>query len=308
MARNRRKHNKITDSPYNIEAVDMNNLTYMYYFERLKELAMSMFSWKDLPNEIDSRFIELTLFEKGYGLFSVDEVIGSIFTQVALGGTWNIYNIPNNRQALASNGYNRKLDPTNSVICYNNYLHTNSVNIIAMYAKRLANIERTIDINIHAQRTPVLIACNENERLSMKNLYEDYNGLEPVIFGSNDLNQKEIKALKTDAPFVATELMQLKFQIWNECLTYLGISNVNMHKKERLLNDEVTRNMGSTVASRYSRLDSRKQACEKCNKMFGWNIDVVYREDIDVLAEQVEQQMFNPVTDGVASTQERGEI
>ena len=115
-----------------------------------------------------------------------------------------------------------------------------------------------------------------------------YDGNEPFIFGDKNLDMNGISVLKTDAPFVADKLMQLKFQIWNEALTYLGISNVNMHKKERLLNDEVTRNMGSTVASRYARLNARKEACKKINAMFGLNIDVEYREDIQIVDDEVE--------------------
>ena len=75
------------------------------------------------------------------------------------------------------------------------------------------------------------------------------------------------------------KLYTLKTQIWNEALTYLGISNISIQKKERLITDEVTRNQGGTIASRYSRLESRRQAVEKINEMFGTNVEVNYRED-----------------------------
>ena len=127
----------------------------------------------------------------------------------------------------------------------------------------------------------------------MKNLYKEYEGNEPFIFGDKNLDINGMKVLKTDAPFVADKLMQLKFQIWNEAMTYLGISNVDMHKKERLLNDEVTRNMGSTVASRYSRLEARKQACKEINKMFNLDIDVEYREDVQVIADMTNDPLIN---------------
>lgn len=94
--------------------------------------------------------------------------------------------------------------------------------------------------------------------------------------------------LKTDAPYVSDALYQLKTQIWNEALTYLGISNVNITKKERLITDEVTRNQGGTIASRYSRLESRKKACKEINKMFGLNIDCDCREDFQVINEDME--------------------
>ena len=88
-----------------------------------------------------------------------------------------------------------------------------------------------------------------------------------------------LKVLKTDAPYVADKLYQLKSQYWNEALTYLGISNTNITKKERMISDEVMRNMGGVIASRYSRLESRRQAVKKINEMFGLEIEVNYRAD-----------------------------
>ena len=151
-----------------------------------------------------------------------------------------------------------------------------------MFAQRLYNIDRTIDVNINAQKTPILITCNENERLTMKNIYKEFDGNSPVIYANKGFDPKSVNVLKTDAPLVADKLYQLKTQIWNEALTYLGISNINVQKKERLLQDEVTRNLGGTIASRYPRLEARKQACQQINKMFELNIDVDYRDDLDI--------------------------
>ena len=106
-----------------------------------------------------------------------------------------------------------------------------------------------------------------------KNIYKEFDGNSPVIYANKGFDPKSVNVLKTDAPLVADKLYQLKTQIWNEALTYLGISNINVQKKERLLQDEVTRNLGGTIASRYPRLEARKQACQQINKMFELNID-----------------------------------
>lgn len=267
------------------ESKQMNNRTYLYYYNRLMELAISMFEWKGLPDSVDTRFLELTLFADGKALYFNDDVMGDLTLQMTYGGSFNVYRIPKKRRAYAVTGYNRQFDDKNSVIIFNNLLHTNTMWDMEMYARRLYNIERTIDVNVNAQKTPILVQATESQRLTMKNLYGQYEGNEPFIFGDKNLDINGMKVLKTDAPFVADKLMQLKFQVWNEALTYLGISNVNMHKKERLLNDEVTRNMGSTVASRYSRLEARRQACEQINKMFNLDVSVDYREDIQVIAD-----------------------
>lgn len=267
------------------ESAYMNNRTYLQYYNRLTELAISMFEWQNLPKTVDQRFLEMCLFGDGMCVFFQDEVLGYLSLQCMIGGKLNVYRIPMERKAFATNGYQRELNETNSVIIFNNYLHTNSLLDVEMFSKRLYNLDRAIDVNANAQKTPVLIQCDESQRLVMKNLYKQYEGNEPFIFGSKGLDASGLKVLQTGAPYVADKLYELKTQIWNEALTYLGISNINVVKKERMITDEVTRNQGSTVASRYSRLESRRQACKQINEMFNLNIWVDYREDFQDIEE-----------------------
>lgn len=256
-----------------------NNATYLQYYMHLTELAMSMFEWKNLPPTVDARFLELTLFEDGQIVFFKDEELGYLCLQCAVNGGFNVYRIPTNRRAYAVNGYQKNLTENDSVIIYNNFLHTNSMLDVRNFAERLYNIDRAIDVNVNAQKTPILIKCDEQQRLTMLNTYQQYDGNQPVIFGDKALNTNAFQVLNTGAPLVADKLYTLKTQLWNECLTYLGISNINVQKKERLITDEVTRNQGGTIASRYARLESRRQACDQINRMFGLNVSCDYRED-----------------------------
>lgn len=261
----------------------MNNRTFLHYYNRLTELAISMFEWKGFPPSVDTRFLELILYSDGMAIFFKDEVLGCLTLQAMIGGNLDVYRVPKKRRAYATNGYNLERDEKNSVIIYNNYIRTNTMIDMEMYAKRLYDVQRTMDVNINAQKTPVMIQCTEEQRLTMVNLLKKYEGNEPFIFSSKNVDLRDITVLQTGAPFVAPQLMELKFQIWNEALTQLGIANNNIQKKERLLTDEVSRNMGSTVASKYTRLNARQEAAKKISEMFDLDITVDYREDIEVL-------------------------
>lgn len=261
------------------ESAIMNNATFRQYFNRLTELSISMFEWKNLPDSVDPRFLELTLFRNGQAVFFEDEVMGYLALANASGGPFDVYNTPIYRRAYASNSYQKELDESNSIIIWNNQLRTNSFLDVQMFAKRLYNLDRAIDVNANAQKTPILLICDDTERMTLENIYKEYDGNAPVIKGVKGLNPEALSVLKTDAPFVADKLYALKTNIWNEALTYLGISNMTVMKKERLVTDEVARNQGGTIASRYSRLNARKQACREINKMFDLNIDCEYRED-----------------------------
>lgn len=244
------------------ESASLNNATFRQYYDRLTELAISVFEWKNLPDTVDPRFLELTLFSDGQAVFFYDEVLGYLTLQSVINGQLDVYRIPTERRAYAVNGYNRQLNLTDSVLIYNNYLHKNSRLDVEMFSKRLYNLDRAIDVNANAQKTPILLLCDETERLTLENIYMQYEGNMPVIKGVRGLNPDSVNVLTTGAPYVADKLYQLKTQIWNEALTYLGISNINITKKERLITDEVTRNQGGTIASRYSRLNARRDACK----------------------------------------------
>lgn len=295
MARRKKRSIHNTGNRQFFESAYRNDALFLQYYNRLLELSISMFEWVNLPETIDARFLELALFGDGMAVFFRDEVLGFLALRTMIGGRLDVYQIPMQRNAYASNGYNQSLNNENSVIIFNNMIHTNSILEVENFSRRLAELDRIIDVNTNAQKTPVLITCEESQRLTMKNIYMQYEGNVPFIFGDSSLNPNMIRVLKTDAPYVADKVYELKTQIWNEALTYLGISSVNAVKKERLITDEVTRNLGGTIASRYSRLESRRQACEKINSMFGLDIWCNYREDFQI-AEKDETQIFGTDT------------
>lgn len=268
------------------ESAVMNNATYIQYFNRLVELSVSVFEWQGLPETVDPRYLELHLFQNGSVVYFRDEVMGDLCLDCIANGQFDVYGNPISRRAYSSyNQYQKTLNESDSVIIWNNYLRQPSVLDVKMFAKRLYNLDRIIDVNANAQKTPVLVQGTEKQRLTLVNLYKEFDGNAPFIFGDKNLDLNSLKAISTNAPYVADKLYQLKTQIWNEALTYLGISNLNIQKKERMITDEVQRNQGGTIASRYSRLEARREAVDKINRMFGTDISVDYREDFQIINE-----------------------
>lgn len=263
-----------------------NTSTYGQYLRVLSELAVSMFEWQNVPDSIDVRYLEMQLFLSGVAVWFKDEELENQ-PQLCLSclpeGNFDVYGYPTIRRAYSRyNGYYKTLSNSDSVIIYNNFLRTPSVVDSMIYARRLYKLDRIIDVNANAQKTPVLVRATEKQRLSLLNVYNEYDGNAPVIFGDNDLDPTALRAVTTNAPFVADKIYELKTQYWNEALTRLGISNINTQKKERMITDEVSRNQGGVVASRYSRLESRRTAANKINQMFGTNITVEYRQDYQI--------------------------
>lgn len=256
------------------KALFLNQLDYYTYVEQLLDIALSMYEWEGMPETCDKRYMEWCLLFYGSALFFEDKVIGYTNLPFNPSGGWDVYMNPYRRKAYAKNGYHVNRSIHDSVIIWNNLSRTPQIERLLYYAERIWQIDRVIDVNVNAQKTPILVTADEKQRLTLVNLYESYEGNTPVIFGNTFLDKEALSVLKTDAPYKGAELYDLKKQLWNEALSFLGVPNTSMQKRERLITDEVARDMGGVFASQNSKLKAREEACEQINSMFNLNLSV----------------------------------
>lgn len=281
------------------DAILLNNDTYIDYLERMKKICLSMFEWENLPQSMNARFLEMCLFYNGQAALLYDENYGYINTMASDGGYINIYGLPtevicysyrfNQRRQLymVDTGQEKGEE---CILVMNNYERVPTANTINLFAYRLAEAQRTADVNIKAQRTPILITTDQKQSFTLKKMYEEYDGNTPAIFADKNLiTPDSLKALKTDAPFIAQNIMDYKREIWNEFLTFMGISNLS-EKRERLVSDEVDSNNELVNLNLQALLAPRKEACEQFNEKYGLAgekaIDVKVRSDLYNLVKQ----------------------
>ena len=258
---------------------------YMYYIQRLKAIAVSCFQWKDLPLSVSQRYLEISALRRSFCLFFKDDVLDKFFAmRCILEPPFDNYDIPMNRMAYANNRYRNRLNFTNSVIIYDNYLHEPMWPSLCMFAQQLTNIEITKQINLRAQKTPVLILCDEKQRLTMENLYNKIDCGVPVIFGSKNLDIDGIKVLNTDAPYLIDKLQEDKINVLHEAFSFMGVGSLEIVKRERYITNEIQASNEGNVAQRANRLKARTEAAEHINDMFGLNISVEYSPIADQIA------------------------
>lgn len=280
MARTRRTKDAIFE-----QSLFNNNQDFENWRNRLIDMAVGRFSIEGLPSEIYEPYIlrKLVARQDGVCFFYDEDLEKYICYEYLLNGNLDIYGQTDKRRVICPyNGYQRNdLDNTNSVVIKASDSGTPLINIIEQYARKLYVISRTIDVNVNAQKTPIMILCDENEKYTFQNLYSQYVGDAPVIMGSKDLftSGSNIKALQTGAPYVANQLFELQSNIWNEYLTFLGISNVNVNKKERLITDEVNRSMGGVLVARNNVTRCIERGLQEANKMFGLNMRLLFASD-----------------------------
>ena len=273
----------------------INNATYVDYLDRLKLVATSLFTWEGLDEVAGvgaSRFLELALYENGRGVFFKDDELGYMALRVNPNDKFNVYMLPT-KVICYSFEYNKEKDFEDVVYIMNNNLQKPTLETLKLFAYRLYEVEATINVNLLAQKTPVLIEGDTKTILTLKNVYMQYSGNTPFIFGNKqyDLSNR-LSVLKTDAPYLIDKLTLHKHEIINECLTFLGINNANTDKKERLITDEV--NSNNQLINYYLNCfyKTRKQACDEINKKYGLNISIKINDDVldllDVKKEDVE--------------------
>ena len=260
------------------KAAGMNTQTYNYYYTRMRNIAMSIYKWEGLPESCNARFLEKQLYYRGLAAFVPDPFLGWLSLPVLPADTINIYEESLMYTAFSVN-YNKQYKLDDLILIRNNLTCIPTDFVVRQFALRLYEVERAIDTNISSQKTPVLIITDDKQRLTMKNLYMQYDGNAPVIFGDKSLNPDAIKVLKTDAPFIADKLAMHRAAIWSEFLTFIGVQNVGTEKKERLTESESVANTGFFSMSNELGMLTRREAAEALSEKIGSKVEVINRDE-----------------------------
>jgi len=247
-----------------------------HYFQYLCSLAYQIFEWKGLPESVDPRYLEMSLHMFGFVGFYNDPKLSYIAVQGAVSGQIDHYNLPTFFQASAPS-YQKKFPlsnykdvqiPNSGIVIWNNDYHVPSIPSLKLFAEDLAHVKMVTQINVNAQKTPILLSANDNTKFSIQNIYDQYEGNAPVIITHESADPDTIKVHKTDAAFVADKLNAYRNTVWAEAMTYLGIKNANTDKKERLITDEVQSNDDQIESSTNIYLKSRQEACALINSLY----------------------------------------
>lgn len=264
-----------------------NNITFSYYYYKMMLIVRNLFEWENLPNNMEARWIERYLFSDGKCIFYKDPTMGFMVAGYGQNGSVNCYDDPTLVDPIAPNyTYNGKqlVNGDNCYVIRNNDLMLPEFSVVRYYAYKLANIDRAIDVNIEAVKTPVLVTCTDKQRLSLKQAINQRKDNEPVIYADNSFDKDMISTLDLKPTPVFKDLQIQKHMILNEFFTDIGINNANMDKKERMVSTEVEANDEQVKACEDVMLRSRQEACKQINRIFGLNISVK-RKELDEIPE-----------------------
>lgn len=256
-----------------------------FFVRQITELAINRFSWKGLPDTVDPRYLELTLFRNGLAVFYDDSKYGFLALQSGGGGNVNMYENPLYFLVNGSPMINKTIPAKDCVPIYNNYLRTPDVDIVEVYAPKLAELDVTIEVNTKNMRIPKIFLTTDGQRLSVDNFNRQVDLGAPVVVaaeGSGLGDNVTAHDVGIDPRNVDT-LLTARSRHWADCMTALGINNTNQDKKERLISGEVESNNQQVLASRAVALNARREACRLINMKYGLKVEVDFNLDIDAV-------------------------
>lgn len=270
----------MSKNKHEVDASKVKN--YRRIYDYYKMLALNMFTWENLPETMDSRYIENALYEHGLCLVNDDKDLGLISVGCSFGANMNING---ESTEVITCGYNyvktiKYINNDNCVLIRNNDLAKPTRDYIANYAERMLQVEMCIRANINQQKFPWFINASEKTKKSLEIIFEKVDNFEPFILANRDiLGENPIEVLTMPTPYVADKLNQYKYELEREILSFLSLNN-NFEKKERLLTDEVNSNNDFIHTNAMLMYKARLQACEQINKKFGLNVRVLPNKEM----------------------------
>lgn len=259
------------------------------YTRLLMEQAANRFKWNNLPTEIDPRHLELLLLTYGVAIF-YDKPEDKKYPQKYMvlqgypSGQWNWQQNPISYTVAGANLplilERQNLSAREVVPIWANYLRQGDLDIVQVYASKLANLDMSIEINSRNARRTRVVFANENQRLSHSNINRQIDEGDPVLFLDGEaFPEMQVPITNVDLgvdPDSIRELHVVRTRLWGECMGLLGIDFANTEKKERVQAAEVDANNSQVDAMRAVNLNARRDAAEQINRRYGLNISVEY--------------------------------
>lgn len=250
--------------------------TYKECFYRIERIALNVTRWDNLPKEVNQMMLERFLFYYGRCAFFYDDILEKyLVLPVSAEYAWDEYGFPTEYEVMGFLGYTRRLNSENSVLILNNYQFHSDTYQASLFATRLCETKRTVDMHTEALRLGIGIAVPENKKTSAQKLvaklknFQLWHIISPGFLEGSD----KIKTFDLQRRYDIDKLDVHLEKLWAEVYDFFGVDNAP-EKRERLISDEVFVQTSVSEINRNARLNPRQDACEKINKMFGLDVMV----------------------------------
>lgn len=266
------------------QSADFNQRCYLMHLDWIMSIALNRFKWIGLPDTCNERFLETCLLRNGYCSIAPDAA-GTWYTFTAIyQQDFTPYGEPAQWEARDYTGnVSYSADWFSGALCWDNRSFISPWNAIQMFARKLAHILRTEDINLSHQQTPWLFTAPEDKKLELSNFVKQVNGGEPIVMGNSNFTENfTYEAISTQVPFIGLELNVQYENIWRQVYKFLGLDSLAVEKKERVIEEEVKATSQPAVMRRLDGLEARRDAARHINSIQSdFTLEVVFNDDLE---------------------------
>ena len=253
----------------------------------LIELALSRFRWVGLPETCNERYLEWILLTEGAATLAYPSLANETLLSLRCvqQGAPNMYDEPRAWRAIGATGKTDFMcNWTNGVWVWENSTRYSLMVKVNIWARELADIMRTKQINRYHMRMPLVITAPQDRTYDVQNFYKNIANGEPFVLGYDNFADIQTSATMPERgrEYIGDKLNEDWRNTWDAIYRELGIDSMPF-KTERMIEDEVNSTMQPTELARLSPLTTRRTACDKLNARFGGKlaepITVVWARD-----------------------------
>lgn len=284
-------------------AIYKNDMAYKFYIKQLSAIATSVFRWNGVPKKIDMIYSENRLLHNNLVFFYDVDMGRYLLLPYNSRGGFTDNHEPSKLTAYCTmkyTQYRKNLNHDEVVFLYDRTDRSSTYFTIQYYAQRLWSMDRSIDSNISIQKFPYITQMSEEQKMSILNFMGQIEDFHDLILTDKRLNLDSIQILNLNPPYVADKISVQRTNIYNEFLTSIGIENVTLNKKERVVSAEIEQQAQGDKANKNIRQNTRLAFCEQVNNKFNLNISVDFiNKYSDIKDKILEKELEEGETNGV---------
>lgn len=276
---------------------------FIMYLRAIIADALSMFDMDDPAPGLDFRMLELYRYCNGHCCIMRSDKWGVVAFPGSFTDELNAYGRGTHYVGALLNG--EPMECTigkDGIIIYNNFIRTPDLPLFYSFARRLAEVDTSLDMNVlYSRLAPIVKVRDGKIKEAVDTVLNNIaiGGLKSIIADDIEGDVEGVKSIDilniTDVDDVDKLQYLSKYHddLLRRLYTYGGHAMAGTQKMAQQSSDEISQNDTISMIYPMERLKCLSEAIAEANEMFGTNMSVHFSEPWTVAKEKIETSIAN---------------
>lgn len=260
------------------------------YINKYYDLYCSLIDIPELSLGYNKTFRSL-LWSKGSCWIRKDSLTGEPIVCDYAGATYDWNMEPVTCQLITRNNAPETVIPTSlqvngrdGVVCYIRPNQKGFEYDVLYYIGKLAEAETVITVNLAVQRTPWILASDEENYNKLKLILNQIFSNHPALI--TDIDRSELEVINLDAPWITDKVMEYECEIEGKLKTLLGLDNQGGYINRQQQNLDTTNSNNQEInKSQDVWYRTIRKSLDEANKVLGINLTIEMPERVEQMSE-----------------------